>query len=749
MSIVSGIVNIIADTATGLKGALSDTAAKAISDAIEQGGNLTDAITKNAPELLTNDTFMRVATKMGDNLTEIKQLEPGFHAGTGNVDDVLKALDINATDDIARGFSGLQDSISASMRATDSLADDLGSDLAGISRPVTTEPLEAAAEGSLRQAPTTPEGIRAQEAAARRAAERQAAQEAQEQTAREASETAARQAQEQAAREASESAARETGEAAAQEGAEAAAAKPKGNIGKIILGATVVGTLIPGDTAKTPEELAAEEAATDGNAVIQGREVNVAQIPLHLMTDAEFMEYASTLEGPIDQDELLLERQQALVDNGLAEIDADGNFKFNQEKWLEARQKFENGIQNNLTPEAAAALARAQAQETAEAAAPNSSGIGGLFAGLQDMFKEIVEMIQGFIKTLGGGGGLFGNLQRGGNTPQASNQQNTNTQQGQQPTIAPAPPQPPPLTPAQQAEQQLQQEHRGYAQATHQGLADGSLSYAALDTTQIAWERDEIITGNADMERIYQENIDGKFDGGTKGMLHMDEDEGLLYINKDANGDVVAYRVNDHINDIGNLNDLAWSKDSLTGFSNVLLANDRNTPNYNNQGGMIKTVEFEDRWGDGKDLKNEELQFHIRVDAQGRHNISVINDDYKQNNGPALSAAQAQSNPEVAKEDPGFDYYRAGKDPVQERLFNEQQSQQRQQRVNNAVGDGIRDAGKMIEGMIHNGATINIGNNNPTVSMGNRNIGMSPTSRYEELENEARSNNRMNGINID
>ncbi len=485
---------------------------------------------------------------------------------------------------------------------------------------------------------------------------------------------------------------------------------------------------------------------TDGKVTVSGKELDVSQIPLHLMTDAEVNEFLATHAGQVDPADIAQKRQNALIKYDFAEIDDKGLLQVDKEKWKAAREKFEKGIGDGKDIKEAARLALISDD------APKS-GINGMFEGLQDMFKEIVEMIQGFIKTLGGGGGLFGNLQRGSNAPQA-NQQNTNTQTGQQPTHSPAPP-PPVLTPeqvaqqqAQQAEQQLQQEHRGYAQNTFQGIGDGSISYAAMDTTQVKWENDEIITGNADMERVYQENIDRGFDGGTKGMLHIDEDEGLLYINKDANGDVIAYRVNDHINDIGNLNDLAWSNSSLSGFGNIAMANDRHTSNYNNQGGMVKTVEFEDRWGDGKDLKNEELQFHIRVDAQGRHNISVINDDYKQNNGSALTTAKGQSNPEIAKEDPGFDYYIAGKDPVQERLFDEQQSQQRQQRVNNAVGEGIRDAGKMVEGMIRNGATINIGNSNSGISMGNRRTGMSPTSTYEELENEARSNNRLNGIEL-
>ena len=744
MSIVSGIVNVIADTATGLKGALSDSAAKAITAAIETGGSLTEAITKNAPELLTNDTFMRVATKMGDSLSEIKKLEPSFHAGTGNVDDVLKTLDINATDDIAKGFSGLQDSITSAMKTTDGMVDGLADDLAGISRP------------------TSPEGIRAQAAAASRAAareaEEQAAKEAAEQAAREASEQAAKEAQEQAAKEAAEQAAQEAPKQAAKEGAEqstkegaeaaAKQKKPMSNLTKMGLSAVAAGVLLTGDTDLTPEERAAKEAAeaaaVDGKTIIGGKEFDVSSIPLHLMTDAEFDEYIATQQGPIDPEKMSALRQQALIDNGLGEVDANGIFQANAQKWQEARQKFDSALAGGQSISAATGAATPPPADTPK------DGIGGFFEGIQDMFKQIVEMIQGFMKTLGAGGGLFGNLQGGINSAQAAQQSaaTSTRQQSPSPTQAPTPQQPS-LTPEQVAENALLQQHRGYAQGTHEAISAGSMSYAAMDTSKVKWDKDEIITGDADIDRIYQENIDGKFDGGTKGMLHMDEDEGLLYINKDANGDVTAYRVNDHINDIPNLNDLAWSQSSLDGFGNMMMANDRHTTGFNAQGGMVKTVEFDDGFFDGKDLKNEQLQFHAKLDSQGRYSVSVVNDAYKQSNGAALTAAEGQSNAEIAKEDPGFDYYVAGKDPIQERLYNEQQSSARNQKIADATGDGIRNAGKMIEGMIQNGMTVNIGNNNPTVSMGNRGPAFSATSAYDRMERDAQSQNRINGITID
>lgn len=479
---------------------------------------------------------------------------------------------------------------------------------------------------------------------------------------------------------------------------------------------------------------------TDGKVTVSGKELDVSQIPLHLMTDAEVSEFLATHAGQIDPNDIAQRRQNALIKYDFAEIDDKGLLQADKEKWKAAREKFEKGIGDGKDIKEAARLALISDD------APKS-GINGMFESIQDMFKEIVGMIQGFMKTLGAGGGLFGNSQSGlFNNQPAQQGAATNTPQ-RSPTQAPAPQQPS-LTPEQVAENALLQEHRGYAQGTHAAISAGSMGYAAMDTSQVKWEKDEIITGNADIERIYQENIDGKFDGGTKGVLHMDEDEGLLYINKDANGDVAAYRVNDHINDISNLDDLAWSQSSLDGFGNMMMANDRHTANFNAQGGIVKTVEFDDDFFDGKDIKNEQLQFHARLDSQGRYSVSVVNDDYKQNNGAALTSAEGQTNAEIAKEDPGFDYYVAGKDPIQERLYNEQQSQARNQEIGDAVGGGIRNAGKMIEGMINNGMTVNIGNDNPTVSMGNRGPAFSATSAYDKMEQDARTQNRINGIDI-
>ena len=484
---------------------------------------------------------------------------------------------------------------------------------------------------------------------------------------------------------------------------------------------------VPGEPTRLQQRLQPQQPTG-------GEGVEVSQIPLHLMTDDEFRDYLqqqAVFDPNFDMAQLMDQRMQAQIDNGIGSIDSNGSFTVDQEKFRLARERFDaqltaqNG--NNTPP-----------PPTTDQNTDNQSGIGGLFAGIQEFIKGIQEFIQQIITAIGGNGGMFGSKARAATT--------TPTQQSQTSTNTPTPqPSQPQLTPQQQREATLTQQHSGYQQGTLQAITDGSLSFAALDTSKVDWDRDEIIKGDADLERVYNDNIAAGLDGGTGGLLHIDEDEGLLYINKDANGDITAYRVNDHINDIPNLNDLPMSSYSIQGFGNAMKVNDLHTSGFNAQTGMIKTVAFEDGWMDGKDLKNEELQFHVQVDGQGRYSVSVINDNYQQTNDPQLNSAAGQTLQAVLQEDPGFDYYAQGKDPIKEGLFDPAQGNNK---WGNAVAKGIQDAGGIIERSIQNGVHIHVGDGNPQIRMGNYNNGPTVQDRYNQLSQEAEASARVKGIDL-
>ena len=726
MSIVKGILNALVDTTADLGPLLAKSGDDVV--AALKSGNIEDFLTKNAPDLLKDDTFLSVMGKIGDNMKQLDELESGLRAGSNSVgSDVMRVLDIDNAGDAAKRFTALDDSIRGAFKASDQAISSLGDSLEGITR----------------QPPATPEGIQARAAADARAAERAAQEQAEqqakelaEQQAREVAEREAREAAEREARELAEqqaknavpdplqAAAKEGAETAAKEGTEAAAKKShKFRNTAIMVGAAgLVGSMAGGPD--TPEEGAAD--------------VDLNKIPLHLMTDEEFNEYAkqqAIADPNFDLQQLISDRMQAQADNGLGTVAADGAIILDQNKQRAAREAFDK----QLAEEARPTIVRD----------PEPSGLNGIMSGLQDFIKQIQEIIKGIMEAIGGG--MFGAKAQAATLPASNASANTpaRTPQPQSPQPQPQAPQ---LSPAQQAEAALLQEHRGYAVSTAQGLADGSLAFQALDTSSVQWEKDEIINGSADLERVYNDNITAGMDGGTGGILHIDEDEGLLYINKNADGDVVAYRVNDHINDISNLNDLPMSRHSLDGFGNAMMANDRHSANFNAQNGMIKTVAFDDSLFDGKDLKNEELQFHVKVDAQGRYNINVINDAYKQANGPALDTANGQSLKEITRDDPGFGYYANGKDPIQERLFEEQRAQQRSQNLANGISKGIETAGDVITQSIKRGGlNVHIGEGGHTsVRMGNyNNPQYGVQDQFERLQQQAEATQRAKGIDMD
>lgn len=728
MSIVKGILNALVDTTADLGPLLAKSGDDVV--AALKSGNIEDFLTKNAPDLLKDDTFLSVMGKIGDNMKQLDELESGLRAGSNSVgSDVMRVLDIDNAGDAAKRFTALDDSIRGAFKASDQAISSLGDSLEGITR----------------QPPATPEGIQARAAADARAAERvaqeqaeQQAKELAEQQAREVAEREAREVAEREARELAEqqaknavpdplqAAAKEGAEAAAEEGAEAAAKKSH----KLRNSAILVGAAgLVGSMSDDGPQVISEETI---------RQVDLNKIPLHLMTDEEFSEYAkqqSISDPNFDLQQLISDRMQAQVDNGLATVGADGAVTLNQDRQNAARDI----LDRQLAEEARSTATRD----------PEPSGLNGIMSGLQDFIKQIQEIIKGIMEAIGGG--MFGAKAQAA-TVQPTNAAVNNAARNPQPQQPQPAPQPPQLSPAQQAEAALLQEHRGYAVSTAQGLADGSLAFQALDTSSVQWEKDEIINGSADLERVYNDNITAGMDGGTGGILHIDEDEGLLYINKDANGDVVAYRVNDHINEIPNLNDLPMSRHSLDGFGNAMMANDRHSANFNAQNGMIKTVAFDDSLFDGKDLKNEELQFHVKVDAQGRYNINVINDAYKQANGPALDTANGQSLKEITRDDPGFGYYAKGKDPIQERLFEEQRAQQRSQNLANGISKGIETAGDVITQSIKRGGlNVHIGEGGHTsVRMGNyNNPQYGVQDQFERLQQQAEATQRAKGIDMD
>jgi hypothetical protein len=460
------------------------------------------------------------------------------------------------------------------------------------------------------------------------------------------------------------------------------------------------------------------------------------------MTEEEFIEYSNNraIHDPdYDMAELIGKRMQAQADAGLGEVDAAGGFALNQEKVLAARQLYnkQNPEANNGAAETA--IAALDAQDAAEASKPE---------GIMGFFQEIIEMIQGFIKMLGGGGGMFGNLSFG-NKAQAATNSSANTGNTPQRAPAPTPQVQKTLSPEQIAENALVAQHKGYGQNTMAAIKDGTIPAETLDIAAVDWDKDELISGNADYERILEDNIANGFDGGTGGVLHVDENEGLVYISKNANGDVQAHIVNDHINDIPNLNSLPLSSYSVDGLAGAMLANDRQTPNFNGGTGMVKTVEFEDGFFDGKDIKNEHLQFHAQVGSNGIYNISVINDDYRDKNGTELEAAEGQTHEMIGRDEPGFNYYAHGGDPVQEKLLQDQQNAQTGKDIGKAVATSITNVGDAI---LRNGATINIGNNGRGIQMGNHNNfggNNNPLNQQiQRIEDDAKVGTQKIGIDL-
>ena len=665
MSVAQVILKAMSETTTSLGSVMAKTG-DGLVDAIKNG-NTQEFLAKNGPDLLNDPGFMRVMGKIGNNLDELEGLERGLRSGAANSDSILQKLGIDASDDLGQRLSGLEHVATQSFKTTDGLME-------GLSR-----------EGAEAQ-------MKAQQRRAAREAAEQASKDAAEQASQEAAEKLAQEAAEKLAQEAAEKAAAESAEALAKQTAAEAGTKTGANVAEdaaveagkksnwkrnTVIGGVAGIAMLRGDQAQNPD---AKGDAGDGPA-----------IPLHLMTDEEFREYSQhqAIHDPnYDMGELIGQRMQAQADAGLGEVDAAGGFALNQEKILAARKLY-----NKETPAAdngavEKALALKEAEDAAEAAKPE---------GIMGFFQEIMEMIQGFIKMLGGGGGMFGNLSFGNKAHAASNpNSNANTTNTPQNTPAPTPQAQPKLSPEQQAENALLSRHSGYGQNTIAAIQSGAISADTLDLASVNWDKDEIITGNADYERILEDNIANKFDGGTGGVLHVDENEGLVYISKDANGDVQAHIVNDHINDIPNLNSLPLSSYSVDGFAGALQANDRQTPGFNAGTGIVKTVEFEDGFFDGKDIKNETLQFHAQVGSNGVYNLSVINDDYRSKNGPVLEGAKGQTHAMIGRDEPGFDYYAHGKDPVQEKLLQDQQTAQTGKDIGNAVGTAITNVGDAI-----------------------------------------------------
>lgn len=438
----------------------------------------------------------------------------------------------------------------------------------------------------------------------------------------------------------------------------------------------------------------------DGKTVIGGKEVTISDIPLHLMTNEEFAEHVAM--NP-DQAEALNEaRIKALVDNGYGTLDANGQFQFDQNKWNAAREAYVQSIKGGATPQT-------------DPNAPESGGNtvtrwGDMF---RDFLKQIQDLLQNIMRQIGAGGGLFGNLdkRRGGRQPDITDEGGEPTQLRPQPTPQPPGPQ---LSPAQQAENDLLKEHHDYSKNTIEGITSGQMSFDAMNAAGIQWEDHEIITENADYERILNDNIQAGFDGGTGGVLHIDEDASLVYLTKDANGDVVGYKLNDHINDIPNINDLPYSQYSLSGFANTMLINDRHTPTYEDRTGLIKTIEFEEPGWEifsGGEVDNNQLQFHVTIDANGRQSINVITDQYKQDHHSTLQAANQQTQKEVADVDPGFDSYVQGTDHIAERLYKDID----QNRSPGVVSETVRAITGSIQ--IHG---VLLGNDGPKVIMSNK-----------------------------
>lgn len=712
MNLLNSVLETVLKSADNVAGAnLPDF--KDIVEAVRGGDGALDEFLDGAGAILkTDDVAMGVLRKLSGKVEELDGMEAAFRAGNGNVDDVLKALDIPANSDVAARLTGLDDVIKASQEATAQTAaklddmDDIMNQTAKEAPGAGPSAAEAAADAGnagAKQGPVTLDD-------AGRVIDDV----------------------DGAVRNAGDSAKYADGATVVDDAVETGTGVGSRVLGGLKSVATNKWTLGIGTVAGVSALMPGAEdnpEATDGKTIIAGKEVEVSKIPLHLMTDAEFKEYLDT-NSPLDPDKMQQKRIDALVDKGLGSVDADGVFTLDQEKWNAARQKYEAHIQDKGP---AAPLPDDVAGKTDPSPAETTLG------GLQGFFQEIMQFIQQIVQWIGGGGGLFGNFNAANSKESVDKARAvTASTMKQQPQMQPqAQPQvqQPQLSQEQVAEQNLIAEHRGYAESTAEAAKAGQVSNGQIEIQAVEWDSDEIKTGNADYERILEENIELGFDGGSGGILHIDEDEGLMYIHRNAMGEVEAFIVNDHINDIPNLNDIPYSMQSMNGLGNAMLANDRHAENFNPQGGIVKTVEFEDGFLDGKDIKNEELQFKVSVDAQGRYNIAVVNDDFKQNRGAELETAQKQTLDAIADSDPGFDYYEAGGDPIREQLLQDQRNQE----IANAAAKGIEDAGDIIaESITRNGMTINIGNNNPTVQMGNRAPFHSPQNTFDQLQQDAR-----------
>ncbi len=89
-----------------------------------------------AEELLTAPTFTRMMSRLGDNLTELDQIEGALRTGSADaVPDLLRILELDAADNAAIAITNrLNSTIPAMARATEASADSGLDAVAGFAR---------------------------------------------------------------------------------------------------------------------------------------------------------------------------------------------------------------------------------------------------------------------------------------------------------------------------------------------------------------------------------------------------------------------------------------------------------------------------------------------------------------------------------------------------------------------------------------------------------------------------------------